>query len=285
METAAMLGKRFGSLIVNSIAPKRKSRIYFDCTCDCGAKHSAYKANLLSGRVSSCGCAKGALVSKAVVVDLAGRRFGKLLVVDRAGTRRSFVLWNCLCDCGSLSTVTSGDLLHCGTKSCGCAGLEKHTEAIMGRRFGRLVALHRVDGDLGKWVCQCDCGKTKVLGTGRFVTGSTVSCGCARGRTAVRSDDVRAKASVLAHARRARKLAAGGTFTAAQITELYHKQRGKCACCAVKLGTAFHRDHKIPLSSGGSNDITNIELLCGPCNLAKSDMDPIDWANKRGLLC
>jgi len=284
-----MVGERFGSLVINSIAPKRKSRIYFDCTCDCGASHSAYKANLLSGRVSSCGCAKGALVSKAVVVDLVGRRFGKLVVIDRAGTRRGFVLWNCSCDCGSKSVVTSGDLLHCGTKSCGCAWLEKHTEAVVGKRFGLLVAICRVVGDLGKWICECDCGNRKKLATSRFTTGATVSCGCAHGnrrKNPLRSDSVRSRAAAQSHKRRARILAAEGEFTAEQIEDLYRKQRGWCACCKVKkLGRKFHRDHKIPLTLGGSNDILNIELLCAKCNLEKGKMDPIDWANKRGMLC
>lgn len=282
-----MVGERFGSLIVKSIAEKRKSRIYFDCLCDCGAKHAAYKANLLSGRVSSCGCAKGALVSKAVVVDLSGRRFGKLLVLDRAGTRRSFALWNCECDCGTMSVVTSGDLLHCGTESCGCARLEKHTEAIAGKRFGLLMAVVRVTGDLGKWVCECDCGNRKALSTGRLTSGSVVSCGCYQGKRApLRSDAVRAKSAATCNNRRALKIAAGGTFTPGQIEDLYRKQRGWCACCQVKrLGSSFHRDHKIPLTRGGSNGILNIELLCAKCNLEKNDMDPIDWAKKRGLLC
>jgi len=86
--------------------------------------------------------------------------------------------------------------------------------------------------------------------------------------------------------RRALKIAAEGSYTVEQIEDLYRKQRGWCACCKIrKLGTKFHRDHKNPLSRGGSNDILNIELLCPKCNLEKHDMDPIDWANKRGLLC
>jgi 5-methylcytosine-specific restriction endonuclease McrA len=38
------------------------------------------------------------------------------------------------------------------------------------------------------------------------------------------------------------------------------------------------------LSRGGSNDISNIELLCERCNLRKHAKDPIDWAQENGLL-
>ena len=31
----------------------------------------------------------------------------------------------------------------------------------------------------------------------------------------------------------------------------------------------FHADHRLPKALGGSDDISNRALLCGPCNLAK----------------
>lgn len=75
-----------------------------------------------------------------------------------------------------------------------------------------------------------------------------------------------------------------GSFTPTQIADLHTKQRGRCANCGAKLGAEYHRDHKVPLSKGGTNDITNIELLCGPCNLRKNAKDPVDWAQENGRL-
>jgi len=54
-------------------------------------------------------------------MDLIGQRFARLLVVERlpnttAGARR----WRCRCDCGTLSTVTTGCLRSGNTNSCGC---------------------------------------------------------------------------------------------------------------------------------------------------------------------
>jgi hypothetical protein len=63
------------------------------------------------------------------VSDISGERFGKLVVVSRAGSD-SFgnATWLCRCDCGGKSIVSGNQLRRTGekaTRSCGCAGLEK----------------------------------------------------------------------------------------------------------------------------------------------------------------
>lgn len=52
----------------------------------------------------------------------------------------------------------------------------------------------------------------------------------------------------------------------------------------MKLNGVFHRDHRTALVNGCTNDIGNIELLCGPCNQRKSAKDEIAWANENGRL-
>lgn len=51
---------------------------------------------------------------------------------------------------------------------------------ITGQRFGRLVALKKVDSHKGKtyWLCQCDCGNQKEIQTSHLTLGQTKSCGC-----------------------------------------------------------------------------------------------------------
>ena len=39
-----------------------------------------------------------------------------------------------------------------------------------------------------------------------------------------------------------------------------------------------------PLARGGTNQRTNLQLLCPPCNLSKSAKDPIDFMQSRGFL-
>jgi 5-methylcytosine-specific restriction endonuclease McrA len=42
------------------------------------------------------------------------------------------------------------------------------------------------------------------------------------------------------------------------------------------LSDDYHRDHVIPVSKGGTNDIRNIVLACAPCNVRKSDTHPLE---------
>lgn len=57
--------------------------------------------------------------------QLKGLRFGRLLVIDRSGTRVSpngcsKPLWRCLCDCGNEIDVIGQALRNGSTQSCGC---------------------------------------------------------------------------------------------------------------------------------------------------------------------
>ena len=56
------------------------------------------------------------------MIDLAGKRFGKLLVIKQLKERgnRGQIRWECICDCGN-KHVTSGESIRSGkSKSCGC---------------------------------------------------------------------------------------------------------------------------------------------------------------------
>lgn len=87
------------------------------------------------------------------------------------------------------------------------------------------------------------------------------------------------------HTRRARKKASGGTHTAADIAAIAKAQGHRCAYCRADLRkTKRHVDHIMPLALGGSNDKSNIQLTCQPCNLSKGARDPIAFAQERGML-
>lgn len=59
---------------------------------------------------------------------------------------------------------------------------------------------------------------------------------------------------------RARKLAASGTHTAADVIQLFDAQDGLCAYCGCELGADYHVDHKLPLIRGGSDDPENLAI-------------------------
>jgi len=66
-------------------------------------------------------------------IDLTGRRFGRLLVLERAGERFTAggskrKLWKCQCDCGNTTVATTQDLRKGDTRSCGCLHLETLAE-------------------------------------------------------------------------------------------------------------------------------------------------------------
>ncbi len=82
--------------------------------------------------------------------------------------------------------------------------------------------------------------------------------------------------------RRVAKLNNGGKHTGKQILALFDLQSGKCPYCESKLYKSgngkYHIDHVIPLSKSGSNDISNIQLLCPKCNMSKKDKLPEEFA-------
>lgn len=59
-------------------------------------------------------------------IDLSGKRFERLLVVDVGQkTKSGQKTWLCQCDCGSSKEIRHGDLQNGKTKSCGCIKKEK----------------------------------------------------------------------------------------------------------------------------------------------------------------
>jgi len=89
--------------------------------------------------------------------------------------------------------------------------------------------------------------------------------------------------SLHARAAKAKRRAAEGSYTRQDVERMMAEQAGCCAACPVDIREAFHVDHKIPLSRGGSNWPANLQLLCEPCNKSKGKKTMEEWLAWRAI--
>lgn len=125
-------------------------------------------------------------------VDLAGSRFGDLLVVERVydadNGKRKRVRYLCRCNCGT-EKIMRVEVLR-KSKSCGCRKDEARVKGgasrridITGQRFSKLTALNRVgvsSSGPSIWFCRCDCGNSCEVKVSELRGGIVRSCGCLR---------------------------------------------------------------------------------------------------------
>lgn len=71
------------------------------------------------------------------------------------------------------------------------------------------------------------------------------------------------------HRRLGRIKGNGGSYTEAEWREVVRQQDGRCLACGKKCKLTI--DHVLPISMGGTSDISNIQGLCFSCNASKRD--------------
>lgn len=114
-----LTGQIFNRLTVLKLDTERKSKQqYWICQCSCGTIKSIQRANLVSGLTQSCGC----LHKEKISNNLVGQKFGKLTVLKDSGkrTKERGIIWECQCECGKITEVSSNNLKQKTTISCGC---------------------------------------------------------------------------------------------------------------------------------------------------------------------
>jgi hypothetical protein len=114
--------------------------------------------------------------------NLTERTYGKLTVIERAGTdKEGRALWRCSCECGGEKITNSHSLKRGDCKSCGCIrpnhGVRGEFVDLSGERFGKMTVIKRVKS---MWLCQCECGRQCKVRTDALKSGNTKSCGCLR---------------------------------------------------------------------------------------------------------
>lgn len=116
-----LTGRRFGSLQVISRADRPEglssSGAYWLCKCDCGNNKVIMGKSLRTGKTVSCGC------HLQDVIDITGKKYGKLTVISQDHTRRqesNGTYWICQCECGNIISVQKSNLFGGNVQSCGC---------------------------------------------------------------------------------------------------------------------------------------------------------------------
>ena len=124
----------------------------------------------------------------AKLIDLTGKRFGRITVLERAEdyispSGNKSVRWKCKCDCGNEFIVKSARLTRGEIVSCGCKELEDFVSETLGKRFGKLTCIeysHKEYGVGHFFKFKCDCGNEIIRNISKVQTGKVNSCGCLR---------------------------------------------------------------------------------------------------------
>lgn len=121
-----LTNQHFGRLVALYKTDKRDSSgsIFWHCKCDCGGSKDVRSSELKRGSVTSCGCKTRERATQFCLkrkIDLTGRRFGKLVVLEDSGERNhEAIMWLCKCDCGTIKKVNGTALKSEKIVSCGC---------------------------------------------------------------------------------------------------------------------------------------------------------------------
>lgn len=116
-------GKTFGRLTALRVVRVAKNgATIWMCKCSCEDKSEVevHSQNLINGNVQSCGCIKR--------LDLVGRTFGRLTVIEYAGMKKQSSFWKCECSCGNIKIIRGASLTKGVTQSCGCYCRDRSAE-------------------------------------------------------------------------------------------------------------------------------------------------------------
>lgn len=114
------------------------------------------------------------------LVDLTGKRYGRLVVQGIHDKKSGQIRWDCLCDCGNVIPVYKNTLLRDnGTiKSCGCVYLDELKTHIGEKKdYLEIVGVEQI-GRKGRVIVKCVCGKNKSMQLSQFYNKNVHSCGC-----------------------------------------------------------------------------------------------------------
>lgn len=108
--------KRFGRLVAKTYNMETGK---WHCICDCGNSCDVATSSLVRGATQSCGCLHSDVMHELNFIDITGRIFNNLKVLNFVGVTNGKYYWNCLClNCGKEHIIERSKLGI--TQSCGC---------------------------------------------------------------------------------------------------------------------------------------------------------------------
>lgn len=115
-----MTGERCGTLTVikeveRTMIGKLSTRVW-ECQCDCGEYLNVPMPYLRKKKTRSCKKCYKPYNFK----DLSNKKFDRLIVSEKYKKVNNRVFWECLCDCGTKTEVSTYNLLNGKVRSCGC---------------------------------------------------------------------------------------------------------------------------------------------------------------------
>jgi hypothetical protein len=146
---------------------------------------------------------------------------------------------------------------------------------LTGRRFGRLLVLHRAANRKDKvtWMCRCDCGTEEPIPAVQLTHDETRSCGCFRKR-----EPRRQAIEIILRNYKAGAKKRGLSWNISDEAAI-HLFAGECYYCGLPPNNQWRlpRSSQVALFYNGIDrkdtkrgyEPDNVVSCCGPCNLQK----------------
>ena len=117
----SFIGQTFGRLtVIEFIGVNEHKDAIYKFQCSCGNIVIKPLHDVKDGGTKSCGCLRQDNVD-IYKTDIIGMKFGHLTVLSYVGVNKhKNTVFQCLCDCGEVVTVSRNSLTTGHTKSCGC---------------------------------------------------------------------------------------------------------------------------------------------------------------------
>lgn len=139
------IGETYNQIQIISDLGYRKPDHRYGCKCtNCGKEFEISAKHI--GKVKTC----RECYEKSEIVDISGRRFGRLVALERVGrtlapngTRQS--MWRCRCDCGNETVVKYIALTTGNTRSCGCGEIENRYSCNRAKRKSASFTFYNFD--------------------------------------------------------------------------------------------------------------------------------------------